>query len=264
LTAKVQTPTVAGYFYPADPEELRSDVKQFISVADKPKLPHPPKAIIAPHAGYIYSGPVAGTAYAQLLDIADKISRVVVLAPSHRVAFHGIALSSAEIFRTPLGDLEVDSKAVAMIENMPQVQILDQAFSQEHSLEVHLPFLQEALGNFKIVPLVVGDINSEYVAELIETLWGGEETLIVVSSDLSHYLDYETAIETDSATSHAIEQLQTDKITHKHACGGTPVKGLMQVALQKNLEVMTLDMRNSGDTAGPKDRVVGYGAYAFS
>jgi AmmeMemoRadiSam system protein B len=151
-----------------------------------------------------------------------------------------------------------------MIKNLPQVQVLDQAFSQEHSLEVHLPFLQEALKDFKIVPLVIGDVDPASVAELIETLWGGQETLIVVSSDLSHYLDYETARATDSATSSAIEHLQPDKISLEHACGGTPVKGLMQVAQRKNLEVMTLDMRNSGDTAGPKDRVVGYGAYAFS
>lgn len=263
MATKVQAPIVAGSFYPDDPDELRLDVRQFISAANR-TLSHPPKALIAPHAGYIYSGPVAGTAYAQLESVANTISRVVLLAPSHRVAFHGIALSSAELFRTPLGDLEVDSDATALIDYLPHVHFFDQAFTQEHSLEVHLPFLQMALDKFKIVPLVIGDIEPTAVAEVIEILWGGDETLIVVSSDLSHYLDYESAKATDFATSKAIEQLQPEKISHEKACGGTPVKGLIQVALHKNLEAITLDMRNSGDTAGPKDRVVGYGAYAFS
>jgi MEMO1 family protein len=263
LTVNIQSPVVAGTFYPADPDELRMDVRQFISDADQ-ELDHPPKALIAPHAGYIYSGPVAGSAYAQLANVADTISRVVMLAPSHRVAFSGIAYSSSELFRTPLGDIEVDSDAMTMIKDLPQVHLLDQAFSQEHSLEVHLPFLQETLNNFKIVPLVVGEIDPSSVAEVIELLWGGEETLIVVSSDLSHYLDYESAKEMDSATSEAIENLQPDRISHLQACGGTPVKGLLQVAQDKNLKAVTLDMRNSGDTAGPRGQVVGYGSYAFS
>jgi AmmeMemoRadiSam system protein B len=263
LAIKVQAPVVAGSFYSDNPEELRSIVREYISAANQ-LLPHTPKALIAPHAGYIYSGPVAGTAYAQLSASADTISRVVLLAPSHRVAFRGIALSSADVFRTPLGDIEVDSDAISLIRDIPNVQVMDQAFSQEHSLEVHLPFLQVSLSDFKLVPLVIGDIDPASVAEILETVWGGDETLIVVSSDLSHYLDYESAKATDSATSKAIEQLQPGRISHQQACGGTPVKGLIQIALHKRLEAITLDMRNSGDTAGPKDRVVGYGAYAFS
>jgi len=263
LTVNIQAPVVAGTFYPGDPDDLRADVRQFISDA-RQVLDHPPKALIAPHAGYIYSGPVAGSAYAQLAGVADTICRVVLLAPSHRVAFHGIAYSSAELFRTPLGDIEVDSDAISMIEDLPQLHLLDQAFSQEHSLEVHLPFLQEALNRFTIVPLVVGDIDPTSVAEVLELLWGGQETLIVVSSDLSHYQDYDSAKTMDTATSKAIENLQPDRISHRQACGGTPVKALIQLAQSKGLEVVTLDMRNSGDTAGPRDQVVGYGAYAFS
>lgn len=263
MTAKIQAPVVAGTFYPADPDELRTHVKRFISDAN-PRLTHAPKALIAPHAGYIYSGPVAGTAYAQLLSVADTIRRVVLLAPSHRVAFHGIAYSSSEFFRTPLGDIAVDSDGLALIKDLPQVRPLDGAFTQEHSLEVQLPFLQVSLSNFKIVPLVVGDIDPASVAEVIELLWGGMETLVVVSSDLSHYLDYDSARTTDAATSSAIENLHPGMITHKHACGGTPVNGLLLAARHNNLVANTLDLRNSGDTAGPKDRVVGYGAYAFS
>ncbi len=263
MTAKVQAPAVAGYFYPADPDELRMDVRQFISTAEQ-QLSQPPKALIVPHAGYIYSGPVAGTGYAQLVTAANTVNRVVLLAPSHRVAFRGIAISSSDYFRTPLGDLEVDSDAISMIENLPQVHLLDEAFTQEHSLEVHLPFLQETLTDFKIVPLVVGDIDPTSVAEVIEILWGGQETLIVISSDLSHYLDYKKAKTMDSATSTAIENLQPERISHNHACGRTPINGLILAAQRHNLEVITLDLRNSGDTAGPRDQVVGYGAYAFS
>ncbi len=254
---------VAGYFYPADPDELRTDIRQFISDAHQ-EHGYAPKALIAPHAGYIYSGPVAGSAYAQLTNVAKNINRVVLLAPSHRVAFRGIAYCESDLFRTPLGDIEVDTDSIAILKGLPQIHLLDRAFAQEHSLEVQLPFLQEVLNDFKIVPLVVGDIDPASVAEVLDLLWGGQETLVIVSSDLSHYLDYETAKATDSATSKAIENLQPDLISHRQACGGTPVKGLIQVAQRKNLNVITLDMRNSGDTAGTKDQVVGYGAYAFS
>ncbi len=262
MSAKVQEPVVAGAFYPSNPDELRMQIRQFISAAHL-EPGKPPKALIAPHAGYTYSGPVAGSAYAQLAKIANNIRKVVLLAPSHRVAFRGIACSSCGVFRTPLGDVEVDLDAISMLEDMPQVNLLDQAFVQEHSLEVHLPFLQETLRDFKIVPLVVGDVDPASVAEVLERLWGGEETLIVVSSDLSHYLDYATARTIDAATSKAIANLQSEDISHEQACGGTPVRGLLMAARHNHLEAKILDLRNSGDTAGPKDRVVGYGAYVF-
>ena len=260
---KIQLPVVAGQFYPADPDELRMKIRQLVSAADV-DLSQPPKALIAPHAGYIYSGPTAGIAYAQLASVADSIRRVVILAPSHRVGFQGIAHSSAEFFRTPLGDIEVDIEGMALILNMPQVLLLDKAFAQEHSLEVHLPFLQETLSDFKIIPLVVGDTEPASVSEVLQHLWGGAETLIVISSDLSHYLDYESAKAIDAETSNAIENLQPDMISSRRACGCAPVNGLLLAAQRKSLHVTTLDLRNSGDTAGPRDKVVGYGAYAFS
>jgi MEMO1 family protein len=260
---KIQGPAVAGHFYPADPDVLRRDVRQFVSAAD-PDLTRQPKALIAPHAGYVYSGPTAGVAYAQLAQVADQISRVVLLAPSHRVGFQGIAYSSADIFRTPLGDVEVDQNALAQIEDMAETHLLDRAFPNEHSLEVHLPFLQEMLGDFRIIPLLVGDVDPAAVADILERLWGGPETLIVVSSDLSHYLDYETARRLDAETSNAIENLKPENLSHNHACGRTPVSGLLLAAQRRHLRATTLDLRNSGDTAGPRDQVVGYGAYAFS
>ncbi len=262
MTTRIQDPAVAGHFYPADPEELRRNVRDLISAAS-PDLTKHPKALIAPHAGYIYSGPTAGVAYAQLASVAKQIKRVVLLAPSHRVGFQSIAYSSADLFRTPLGDVAVDLAGIAQIQDMPQVAQLDRAFSNEHSLEVHLPFLQDSLAEFKIVPLLVGDVDPAAVAEVLERIWGGAETLIVISSDLSHYLDYETARSLDAETSNAIETLQPDAISFNHACGRTPVSGLLLVAQHKQLHATTLDLRNSGDTAGPRDQVVGYGAYAF-
>ena len=260
---KIQEPAVAGHFYPADPDKLRRDIQQFVSAANS-DLTHRPKALIAPHAGYIYSGPTAGVAYAQLASVAGQITRVVLLAPSHRIGFKGMAYSSAEMFRTPLGDVEVDLEGLVQIQDMPQVHLLDRAFTNEHSLEVHLPFLQETLGDFKLVPLLVGDMDPVAVAAVLEQIWGGPETLIVVSSDLSHYLDYETARILDAETSTAIEKLKPEQLSFNHACGRTPVSGLLLAAQRNNLHVTTLDLRNSGDTAGPRDQVVGYGAYAFS
>lgn len=259
---RIREPAVAGMFYPANPNELHTMIQGFLEKAEKP-VGTPPKALIVPHAGYIYSGPVAATGYKSLTDIRNRIERVVLLGPSHRVGFLGLASSSADIFRTPLGDILLDRKAIDSIVSLPQVHQLDEAHLMEHSLEVHLPFLQEILGSFTLVPLVVGDAAPEEVAEVLERLWGGDETLIVISSDLSHYHDYETAQEMDSDTSLAIERLHPEEIEHEGACGRNPIRGLLLVAGRKRLVAVTVDLRNSGDTAGPSDRVVGYGSYIF-
>lgn len=255
-------PAVAGLFYPADAEEVGTQVRRFISESRAGRTP-PPKALIAPHAGYVYSGPIAGSAYAQLEQIADRISRVVILAPAHRIAFRGLALSSADFFSTPLGDIEVDRAASRSIADLPQVHQFDQAFDNEHSIEVHLPFLQKTLASFRILPMLVSDARPEEVDEVLERLWGGDETLILVSSDLSHYLDYESARKMDAEASRAIEALRPEDLGYNHACGRTPVSGLLLAARRHKLTATTLDQRNSGDTAGPRNQVVGYGAYAF-
>jgi len=260
---KVRPPAVAGLFYPADADQLQAQVRQYMAEA-KPLHVVAPKALIAPHAGYIYSGPIAATAYAQLRDVRDLITRVVLLAPAHRMAFSGLALSSATLFRTPLGDIEVDQAALRSIEELPQVHPLDAAFENEHSIEVQLPFLQQALSSFRIVPLLVGDATAVQVQQVLERLWGDEETLVVISSDLSHYLDYQQARKMDREATQAIEDLEPGRLSYHHACGRVPVSGLLLAARQHHLKVTTLDLRNSGDTAGSRDRVVGYGAYAFS
>jgi AmmeMemoRadiSam system protein B len=251
-------------FYPADPKELRAAVDDFIARAKTDGEAPPkaaPKAVIVPHAGYVYSGPVAASAYARLVPLKDVVRRVVLLGPSHRIGFRGIALPDADSFETPLGLVPVDPVAVAALAAMPQVSVLPAAHLAEHSLEVHLPFLQAVLGAFSLVPLVVGDAADEDVEAVIDALWGGPETLIVISSDLSHYNSYDKARKLDAATSRAIEALDESRIDWDDACGRTPIAGLLRVARRRGLAAHTIDLRNSGDTAGPRDRVVGYGAY---
>lgn len=253
---------VAGTFYPADAKQLHQMVDEFLSDADTSgKVP---KAIIVPHAGYMYSGPVAASAYARLIKANDIITRVVIMGPSHRVAFTGLAVSNAENFETPLGSIPLDREAIQALIKLPFVQYFEQAHIEEHSLEVHLPFLQETLDSFAIVPIVAGDATPEQVSQVLELLWGGDETLIVISSDLSHYHDYATCQKLDKVTSLAIENLQYGQLERYSACGRIPVSGLLKLAGKKSLTVKNIDLRNSGDTAGDKKRVVGYGAYVVN
>jgi MEMO1 family protein len=261
----VRQPAVAGTFYPARPDELRQMVNEFIGTAVAlPPLSSPPKAIIAPHAGYIYSGPIAGAAYAALRPFASQYKRVVLLGPAHTLAFRGLAAPDTDSLATPLGEVSVDRAALDAIRGLPQVQTLDAAHTREHGLEVHLPFLQTVLGAFTLVPLVVGDVGAEAVTAVLDLLWGGPETLIVISSDLSHYHDYATAQRLDEATAQAIEQLNPVAIGRDQACGRRPIQGLLLAAQRRHLAVHRLDLRNSGDTAGSKERVVGYGAWGFN
>jgi hypothetical protein len=257
----VRTPAVAGAFYPADPGALRAAIGRYLRAA-KPAGPLP-KAIIAPHAGYVYSGPVAASAYACVMKGRSTVTRVVLLGPAHYVLFRGLAASGAKTFATPLGAVHVDANWLARALELPQVRVFDEAHAEEHSLEVHLPFLQEVLERFAVVPFVVGEAEPAAVAEVLERLWDGGETLIVVSSDLSHYHDYETARRLDLATSRAIEALEPEGVLPEHACGRNPVNGLLLAARRKGLLAKTVDLRNSGDTAGPREEVVGYGAYLF-
>lgn len=254
---------MAGMFYPEDRGELEEEVDRYLLRAH-PSTGPAPKAIIAPHAGYVYSGPIAGSAYARVRPLRGTISRVVLLGPSHRVGFRGVAASCATAFRTPLGDVPVDREAVTALLRLPFVVEFDAAHRDEHGLEVHLPFLQKTLGRFSIVPLVVGDSTGEQVAQILDLLWGGPETLIVVSSDLSHYLSYDKAMMIDRETSDAIERLDPSKINFDQACGRIPVQGLLIEAKRHALTARTIDLRNSGDTAGDRRQVVGYGAYVFT
>ncbi len=257
----IRQPAVAGYFYPADPNDLHQLLSQLLE--DAKVDAKVPKAMIAPHAGYKYSGKSAATAYARLQKAADSISRVVLIGPCHRVGFRGMAVSRANMFATPLGNIPVDLEAVQLILKLPNVHIMEQAHAQEHSLEVQLPFLQATLADFKIVPIVVGNATPEEVAEVIETLWGGAETLFVISSDLSHFHDYKTAQDLDRHTSRCIEQFQYERLDYESACGRLPIAGLLKLAKEKSLSIKNIDLRNSGDADGNKSRVVGYGTYVL-
>lgn len=262
--AIVRRPAVAGSFYPAHAQQLRAAVAAYLAEVSAEAPAARPKALIAPHAGYIYSGPIAASVYSPLRPFAAELERVVLLGPSHRFPLRGLAATAAEAFETPIGRVPVDREAIERVLHLPQVEVLESAHTAEHSLEVQLPFLQHVLGPFSLVPFAVGDASAEQVAEVLRVLWEGDETLIVVSSDLSHYYDYETARRLDEATTRAIEALNPDGLGEESACGRTPLCGLLVEARRRGLAVQTLDLRNSGDTAGPRDQVVGYGAYVLA
>jgi AmmeMemoRadiSam system protein B len=258
----VRAAAVAGRFYPHDAERLRSEVSGYIAAAEVSGH-KAPKAVIAPHAGYMYSGPIAGSAYACLAQARNSIKRVVLLGPSHFVAFGGLVASNARAFLSPLGPIPIDQQALAQARMLPQVSTLDAAHRDEHSLEVQLPFLQVALGEFTLVPLLVGEASPPDVGKVLNQLWGGPETCIVVSSDLSHYLDYSAAQEADRRTAETIESLNWEELGGDQACGCKPISGLLWAAKQHGLTCRAVDLRNSGDTSGPRDRVVGYGAFVL-
>ena len=258
---EVRPPAFAGAFYPADPIELRQLVEFCLAGAIRCQRQGSVKAFVLPHAGYMYSGPIAGTGYHCLEEDRSSVERVVLLGPSHRVAFNGIAVSGANAFATPLGEVPVDEAAVLDLLDLPQVQMLESAHEHEHSLEVHLPFLQVVLNQFTLIPLVVGDASEQEVSEVLDQVWGGAETRILISSDLSHFHDYPTARRLDEQTADRIEHLEP--VATDQACGAYPLNGLLCSARKHGLHSHLLDLRSSGDTAGDRSRVVGYGAFAF-
>ena len=257
----IRNPAVAGMFYPDNQAELQSSIYEMLEQADFKDIT--PRAIIVPHAGYIYSGEIAASAYKQLEKVKDTINRVVLLGPSHRVAFSGCAVSNADFFRTPLGDIKLDKAVIQELIALPQIQVSEAAHAEEHSLEVQLPFLQTVLNEFTLVPIVIGDSNANSVMEVLDFFWPDSKTLFVISSDLSHYHSYQVAQQMDKKTSDAIVHLQPEDINYDDACGRMPVIGLIALAKKHGLKSVAIDIRNSGDTAGNKDQVVGYGAYGF-
>jgi AmmeMemoRadiSam system protein B len=259
--SNTRPPAVAGMFYPGNPAELISTVDSLLASANPREVPAP-KALIVPHAGYIYSGSTAAMAYASLAPMRQQIKRVILLGPTHRVAVNGIAVPEASAFAMPLGNIPLDLDAIAQLRDLPQIVFSDRVHAQEHSLEVHLPFLQRVLGDFKLVPLAVGEASPQAVAEVLDRLWGGPETLIVISSDLSHFLNYSTAQQVDRNTCQHILQLDAS-IQPPQACGAYPVNGLLLAARQRGLTPQLIHLCNSGDTAGDKNRVVGYASFAF-
>lgn len=260
----VRQPAVAGLFYPGNPRELSSSIKSYLLAAHPPAQAMHAKAIIVPHAGYVYSGATAATAYATLASQRDTIKKVVLLGPAHRVQLRGLAIMDVDYFRTPLGDVPQDTSKNESLLALSQVRISDEAHWQEHSIEVQLPFLQTVLNDFSLTALAVGDATVKEVEEVLNLLWGDQETLIVISSDLSHYHDYKTAQYIDRSTCEAIENLNIENIGHQQACGCVAVNGLLRTAKKRSMKVDTLAMNNSADSCGDPERVVGYGSWAFT
>ncbi len=256
-TPSIREPAFAGTFYPNDPSKLSAMLSTYLSGEPGETCP---KAIIAPHAGYIYSGETAGRVYRRVAAGRAHINRVILLGPSHRVAFRGMAAPSSDYFRTPLGDIPLDTDLISELAQQPGISFLDKAHAQEHSLEVHLPFLQQVLNDFTLVPVVVGDAAPDDVATMLASVWGGDETLIVISSDLSHFEAYDRARQIDQHTNQKILGLDAS-LQGPEACGCRPVNGLLHLLKQKGLTIRNVDICNSGDTAGDRDRVVGYGAW---
>lgn len=261
--ASQRLPAVAGLFYPADPRGLHAQVTGFLAAALPAETVEAPKALIVPHAGYIYSGAVAASAYAALMQRRDAIRRVLVLCPTHRVAVRGMALPAAQSFVTPLGAVAVDGEAWRRARELPGVLVDDRPHAGEHGIEVQLPFLQCCLNHFEILPVAVGQAEAGQVAALLDAFWGGPETLIVISSDLSHYHPYRQAQFRDKATLAQIRQLDAT-LEGEQACGAAAINGLLLAAPRHRLTPHLLDLRNSGDTAGDRERVVGYAAVAFT
>lgn len=259
MTPRARPPAVAGAFYPAEPSELRRAVHGYLS---KARAGEPPRALIAPHSGYDYSAPVAASAFATLRDAAETIERVLIVGPSHLVRFPGLALPGCASLSTPLGEVRCDDRGEAALRDLPFVRVLPNVHTREHCVEVELPFLQELLDGVPVIALVTGDASVEEVAAAIEEVWD-ERTLVVASSDLSHHRPYEEAIFRDRATAEAILDGDVAALGPDSACGRLAVKGLMLCAARRGLRVDLLDLRNSGDTSGHRDRVVGYGAFAL-
>lgn len=256
-------PAVSGMFYPDNGEELREHIRGFLH-EKQDDITQIPKAIIVPHAGTVYSGSVAATAYRSIIQYRHVIRKVILLGPAHRVYLHGLALPRVAKFQTPLGAVDLDTTTIQkLVDAFPQITFSDRAHAEEHSLEVQLPFLQEVLASFRLIPFVVGDATKEEVADVIEYLWGSDECLIVISTDLSHFHHYDQAQKLDAISAQLIESFQGDRLGDNSACGRIPLRGLLHLAKQKGLAIRRLDLRNSGDTSGRKDQVVGYGSWGL-
>ncbi|PSW05735.1 AmmeMemoRadiSam system protein B [Photobacterium lipolyticum] len=257
----IRYPAVAGSFYDKSAQHLQSQLDNWLK--PPPALRHSIRALIVPHAGYIYSGETAAQAYRHLKSLADKIERVILVGPSHRFYFQGCALPSAHYFATPFGNIPIDTQAIEKLQKIEDVEVSDQAHALEHCLEVQLPFLQTCLHQFTLLPMLTGNVSPVTVANLIDDLWQQDNTLLVVSSDLSHFHPYSEAQSIDKNTCSLIEHFEPS-LTPEQACGSTGINALLLLAKKRGYQLTRMDLKNSGDTAGDKERVVGYVSYLIS
>jgi hypothetical protein len=261
--SRVRLPAVAGLFYPKDADGLRRTLRALLATPSPPLAnAQVPKALVVPHAGYAYSGAVAAAAYRKLAGAEGTIRHVVLVGPSHRVPMRGLAMPSCDFFATPCGETPVDDKGRRHLRELGLAGISDAPHAVEHSLEVQLPFLQAVLTDFDVLPIAIGQVPGGHVARALEAVWGGSETLVVVSSDLSHYHTHSEALQLDGMTTSSILARRSD-LSDEQACGAEGINGLLEVARHKGLKVELVDQRTSADTAGDRSRVVGYGSYAL-
>jgi len=255
---KIRRAAVSGRFYPSDKLELSKIISSFMrkAVITNREIP---KAIISPHAGYIYSGQIAAAGY-KVLERPNNIKKIILFAPSHFANFDGIVASNVDFFETPFGKIKVNNNSIERLEKKSLINVDNFAHEQEHSIEVQLPFLQYILNEFQIVPLLVSSNGFKNIPAIINELMD-KETLIVVSSDLSHYLPYEKAVITDKKTADHILNLEYDELSIDSACGIGAIKGLLLYTKIKHGKIDLIELKNSGDTSGDKSSVVGYGAF---
>lgn len=256
---RIREPSVAGMFYPEKRLVLMQEVKQFLQ-NNQPAIK--PKALIVPHAGYQYSGQVAGNVYQYLKPYQNKFKKVLLIGPAHRKAFHGIGVLQDDFYNTPIGALKIEREIIEkLVDKFERVNYQDLAFNGEHCLEVQFPFLQLVLNQVSIIPTLVSHCDTERVSELIKYFWEEEETLIIISSDLSHFLDYESCSKKDFLTSQNIVSMKGENLQHDDACGQLGIAGLLQVVKEKGFNISEVSRCNSGDVTGEMSRVVGYGGY---
>jgi AmmeMemoRadiSam system protein B len=261
--SRVRPPAAAGLYYPKDAEGLRRTLRALLDAPGCAPVEGPaPKALVVPHAGYAYSGSVAAAAYRLLATAAETIRHVVLIGPSHRVPMRGLAMPASDFFATPCGEIPIDAAGRNRLREFGLAGVADAPHATEHSLEVQLPFLQQLLGDFELLPIAVGQVPHGQVARALEAVWGGAETLVVVSSDLSHYHTLDLARQLDGLTTGAILDRRGD-ISDEQACGAEGINGLLEIARHRGMRVALLEQRTSADTAGDRSRVVGYGSYAF-
>ncbi len=261
--ATIRPAAVAGLFYPADPHELRTSIERLLTSAAPLEISIRPTMVIVPHAGYVYSGPTAASAYRLLEAATDGARRVVLVGPSHFARFAGLATPGIDALVTPLGPVPVDRELTSTAEALIVVAPDPAAHAREHSLEVQLPFLQVVLGEFTTLALATGDVAPEAVTDVLDQTIGAPGVIGVISSDLSHYLDYETACRRDAHTAEAITGLRPQDLTADDACGRTAVQAALLLAQRRGWSCRLLALGNSGDTVGSMGRVVGYGAFAI-
>ncbi len=253
---------VAGQFYPKERAQLIEMIENFSS--SEREIIYKPKAIIVPHAGFIYSGDIAAKAYKALIPLVDNYKKIILLSPAHRKSVTGVAYHNARKFACPIGDIPVNAELLSILKTNDSVYNDDEAFNFEHGLETHFPFISYIFRDISFLPLIVGNIDTQKLSDIFNLFWQADDILFIISSDLSHFHNYEICKTLDHETTQHIINLNYEKINHDAACGYYPLCGALKLAKDNNQKCYLLSLKNSGDSIGDKDSVVGYGSFIIS